>query len=1368
MRAIRYLVKNEESIESLCRVNLPFLICRSIDILLDNRSERVQALRLVRKLLLLSPRRFPLAVTHCLVAVAKDSDDKEGGKEFKEKEKDLLVRSCWATLTELTLINPENCSSAGGISAIIKCILQPNQSKHIQEALIGAILFVLNWPKSRQFITRIDHDLQHFVSPFTDVHSVMSTDSPELRESKFNSCKNVLLSILRSWPGIIFMNRIPLESDQQDNIPCAIESLINMLKLPFVEIQRFIMELIFELFYLPIPEWTNDIDVAIESCDPHGQRNESWHLFDNFIVGEGMSLLPSIVKSRQNLTQNYLALLLYAFVNCGLLDGLQSVIINSQNDCLPIQATILLGELLHYSSQLLPPELSQQCHSLPSLMSASSSDQLHRRKLAKSSISSLNKIHLLKQRGPVPYSLYLDQLIQFCKHKSVPMTSETSVTTTINLNSSCPASTFHSIHSSPALPSTSVLHQKQVFNADLSDLKHEDYYLNRDIELLNQSIRDTQLVACDNHHDWDWELIDSILKYPGEPMKKLEDFNHRLFIKKLINFYKPSSKLFSQINQFDEQAKIMVIVGLHLLDFLILNVEDVKSSEEFIDELMSDLESSFSQIAVENSSPNSILNPSKLLSNLSHNYFLFVGRMTSSLRGNKILEKFGIFQYLLDLISLSTHDVYMKLIVSSLDYTKEGTFSRTLLTKVLTCPSEESRLYSTNYLRILLRAGIQDFKKWAIELLVQQFYDKSPSVSLAAANILDEACDDRENLQALISLRPSLLHTGDSGLLLLTRYLSLPNGFKFLRDSNYLDYELKNWQKTYNYKYVKIVENLLNESFSLHRRGEDGSYGRRTEKTNANLKNAFLPPHLYGQLAQAQEGYDILVKEDCLSSLFQHINSPNFDSEFGVLQLKAALWAAGHVGSTVLGFPLIESNIIQRIIDLAAGSPVISIRGTAFFVLGLLGTTTKGSDCLQEFGWESIRHDHHDKFTLIKPKDNLLLHASYPYSERKYTWSISSTTTRLPDFNDIMTSRNDSIVLADFNHEIISQETYSGSLPSLIPQTPRTNHKKKISLPNHNLQDQIPRFNSFSPQHHKLVDPRPRSSSDCPNDKEEDSEVIWMHDQVKLGKSEFDMKERHDSGFVNNEVGLSPKTPKLRITPKRKTSEPGISLFYNSNSNQQSERREERSDSNESSQNSSSNKSRSGSFNDSTSGFSASSYESASLQQQNNNLNNNSLTLQRIRSNNLSPIASLSSISNSTQSTMTGTTSPGTTGTILRSPSSFGHFVTLIHDNLNHSYESIPSEVDIQGYNYLREVRRSRIQSLYPSYDQFSSLLKDGDVIKSDATSDGRSRTSTGDSMEKDNFDEEEEKGIDVKETKKFMGLALPVSMNYLFCVSVC
>ena len=85
------MVKNEGSIESLCRVNLPFLICRSIDILLDNRSERVQALRLVRKLLSLSPQRFPLAITHCLVAVAKDSDDKEGGKEFKEKEKDLLV-----------------------------------------------------------------------------------------------------------------------------------------------------------------------------------------------------------------------------------------------------------------------------------------------------------------------------------------------------------------------------------------------------------------------------------------------------------------------------------------------------------------------------------------------------------------------------------------------------------------------------------------------------------------------------------------------------------------------------------------------------------------------------------------------------------------------------------------------------------------------------------------------------------------------------------------------------------------------------------------------------------------------------------------------------------------------------------------------------------------------------------------------------------------------------------------------------------------------------------------------------------------------------------------------------------------------------
>lgn len=47
LRAIRYLLRRPTDIRTLNQLQLPYLICRSLDILLDNEEERVQALKLV-------------------------------------------------------------------------------------------------------------------------------------------------------------------------------------------------------------------------------------------------------------------------------------------------------------------------------------------------------------------------------------------------------------------------------------------------------------------------------------------------------------------------------------------------------------------------------------------------------------------------------------------------------------------------------------------------------------------------------------------------------------------------------------------------------------------------------------------------------------------------------------------------------------------------------------------------------------------------------------------------------------------------------------------------------------------------------------------------------------------------------------------------------------------------------------------------------------------------------------------------------------------------------------------------------------------------------------------------------------------------
>ena len=64
---------------------------RCLDVLVDNMAERAQALRLCRRLLLIDPLFFPVALGRSIVALAFDGS----------KEKDRLVRASLAILAEL-------------------------------------------------------------------------------------------------------------------------------------------------------------------------------------------------------------------------------------------------------------------------------------------------------------------------------------------------------------------------------------------------------------------------------------------------------------------------------------------------------------------------------------------------------------------------------------------------------------------------------------------------------------------------------------------------------------------------------------------------------------------------------------------------------------------------------------------------------------------------------------------------------------------------------------------------------------------------------------------------------------------------------------------------------------------------------------------------------------------------------------------------------------------------------------------------------------------------------------------------------------------------------------------------------------------
>lgn len=74
-----------------------------------------------------------------------------------------------------------------------------------------------------------------------------------------------------------------------------------------------------------------------------------------------------------------------------------------------------------------------------------------------------------------------------------------------------------------------------------------------------------------------------------------------------------------------------------------------------------------------------------------------------------------------------------------------------------------------------------------------------------------------------------------------------------------------------------------------------------------------------------------------------------------VHKVKAALWAIGSIGATRRGAPFLKDcQVMHSIVLIAEQSRVATMKGTAYFVLGMLSCTQVGVDLLTEFSWHGV------------------------------------------------------------------------------------------------------------------------------------------------------------------------------------------------------------------------------------------------------------------------------------------------------------------------------------------------------------------------------------------------------------------------------
>ncbi|KAF9918100.1 hypothetical protein BX616_010197 [Lobosporangium transversale] len=451
-------------------------------------------------------------------------------------------------------------------------------------------------------------------------------------------------------------------------------------------------------------------------------------------------------------------------------------------------------------------------------------------------------------------------------------------------------------------------------------------------------LNETQVLATKDASKWQLDLILEVIQGPMLNPRRLDEATRNTkFIKRLLAFYRPLDHTNQSQPDFEDLQKYTKI-GCALFETLANSTEGAKYlAQNKILRLIAD---GLAQLDPMQGHPGSedIFSREKMETTISSGYFEMLGTLCKSRSG-----------------SWDGHP-------------------RVILSKIMTSGYKHIRLYATQHLGTVIKNDKNEFTDWGIRLLCTQLCDPSLEVCYMAVKVLDEACAQRKNLDLLIRLRPNLDHLGEAGNPLLLRFLSTSKGFRYLNDMSYIEGQMDDWFMFANRQYMIQTEVKLARAMEIQRFNpfsEDGRFENEAELQITHAKQV-ITPHFYGELTRTDEGCELLRKRGhfAVYARFIREHCAEFKDSTIISELKSILWAVGNIGSTTRGLPFLEEeDLIKYIVGMAERSKVLSLKGTCFYVLGLMCKTTQGIEILEDYGWQGIMHRDRMPRGLCLPKD---------------------------------------------------------------------------------------------------------------------------------------------------------------------------------------------------------------------------------------------------------------------------------------------------------------------------------------------------------------------------------------------------------------
>ncbi|POS82592.1 HR1 repeat-containing protein [Erysiphe pulchra] len=806
-----------------------------------------------------------------------------------EHTEDRLKSLCIETLAEIMVRDPGLLVAAGGLRPLADALGEGTYEA--SESLTAAFLFLLDSPKRRKYL-RSGYEIEALFTVFTD--SLLAKEATLKQNSK------AISYALRSWPGLMTLSMYNFR---------ALRSLISCLVLPNTCIRETVIDMLFSLLRIKPPFWATSFLA--------GRRLTTYGRVATMRASSQRPVqAPEEELCDKSFIDHYTALLLAVFISSGLLQGLLQVIRDTDNSILRRKTTLLIGEVLKLASNLLPSNWSGKLQLLPELfVAASNFNNDNERFGATGTVYQISSVsRTLYRSAPSPGALsnsisngfYLDTREDLPKVTPNPILDET---------------TFR------------------------------------------QLLIESQVLSSTNPSKWKWEVILKIIEGPLLNGKRLDEaIKASKFIKRLMNFYRPFKYKFSDMKNNRSSHKY-IKVGCALMNTLLQTAEGVKylSDNKLLRQVAECLAQCDPTSGLTAQTP--MFSKERLQETLCSGYFAILGAMTSDPNGLQMLDRWRMMNMMYHIIDLKQRSDLIRLVLSNFDYSLLG-HPRVLLSKALTAGSKEIRIYATNILRKYSSHRRNDGpenqvgdSRWAIQLLVTQLYDPEIEVCATAVKILEEACNHKSDLEYIVECRPALDHLGEIGAPLLLRFLSTSIGYHYLDGLDYISNEMDDWFLGRNNTYVGLIEASLARAFIES--SEETSNRFSVDADNFGLEcdnDTYVPPHFYRELTRTVEGCKLLHDKghfDDFASTIRDFGMHYDDLEI-ILKVKGCLWAVGNVGSMELGAPFLEkSDVVQNIIKIAESHEIMSLRGTAFFVLGLISRSIHGLEILSEHGWDS-------------------------------------------------------------------------------------------------------------------------------------------------------------------------------------------------------------------------------------------------------------------------------------------------------------------------------------------------------------------------------------------------------------------------------